>query len=138
MDGTLEPAGRERSVRVIAGADMNKLVVLVLADTETKGDLGRVVNALQTVREFKEAGDEVRLVFDGAATRWIGELGAAEHKYHELFESVKDRGGACSYCARAFGVAAAVERHGVTLLAEFDGHPSLRRAVSEGYQVISF
>lgn len=117
---------------------MNKVLVLVLADTETTEALGRVVNALQTAKEFKDAGDELRLVFDGAGTRWIGELGAPEHKYHALFESVKDRAGACSYCAGAFGVKAAVEKYGVSLLDEFDGHPSLRRAVSDGYQVISF
>lgn len=117
---------------------MNKVLVLVLADTETKEALGRVVNALQTAKEFKDGGDELRLVFDGAGTRWIGELGAPEHKYHALFESVKDRAGACSYCAGAFGVKSAVERYDVSLLDEFDGHPSLRRAVSDGYQVISF
>ena len=117
---------------------MTKVLVLVLADVETTGDLGRVVNPLQTTREFKDAGDDTRLVFDGAGTRWIGELGSAEHRYHRLFESVKDRAGACSYCAHAFGVKAAVEQHGVTLLAEFDGHPSLRTAVSDGYQVITF
>ena len=117
---------------------MNKVLVLVLADVDTKGDLGRVVNALQTTKEFKEAGDKVRLVFDGAGTRWIGELGSAEHKYHRLFESVKDRAGACSYCAGAFGVKTAVEQQHVSLLDEFDGHPSLRTAVTDGYQVISF
>lgn len=117
---------------------MNKIVVLVLADVETRGDLGRVVNALETTKEFNEAGDEIRLVFDGAGTRWIGELGSAEHKYHALFESVKSRASACSYCARAYGVRTAVEQQRVTLLDEFDGHPSLRQAVSDGYQVISF
>ncbi len=117
---------------------MNKVVVLVLADIDTTGDLGRVVNALQTAKEFKQAGDDVRLVFDGAGTRWIGELGSADHKYHALFESVKDRAGACSYCARAFGVQAAVEQQQINLLDQFDGHPSLRRAVTDGYQVISF
>jgi hypothetical protein len=116
---------------------MNKVLVLVLADIDTKGDLGRVVNAMQTTKEFKEAGDEIRLVFDGAGTRWIGALGSTEHKYHALFASVKDRAGACSYCARAFGVKSAVEQQAVTLLEEFDGHPSLRRAVSDGYHVIS-
>jgi hypothetical protein len=55
-----------------------------------------------------------------------------------LFESVKDRAGACSYCARAFGVKAAVEEQQVMLLDEFDGHPSLRTAVNDGYHVISF
>lgn len=117
---------------------MNKGFVLVLADTETKEALGRVVNAMQTAKEFKDAGDEVRVVFDGAGTRWIGELGSSAHKYHGLFASLKDRAGACSYCAAAIGVKSAVEQQEVTLLDEFDGHPSLRRAVSEGYQVITF
>lgn len=117
---------------------MNKVLVLVLADIDTKGDLGRVVNAMQTAKEFKEAGDEIRLVFDGAGTRWIGELGSTGHKYHALFESVKDRTGVCGYCSRAFGVKSAVEQQAVTLLEEFDGHPSLRKAVADGYQVITF
>ncbi len=95
---------------------MNKVFVLVLADTETKGDLGRVVNAMQTAKEFKDAGDDVRLVFDGAGTRWIGELGSVGHKYHALFESVKGQAGACSYCAGAFGVKPAVEQQAVALL----------------------
>jgi len=91
---------------------MNKVFVLVLADIETKEALGRVVNAMQTAKEFKDAGDEVRLVFDGAGTRWIGELGSSGHKYHGLFASLKDRAGACSYCAAAFGVKSAVEPGG--------------------------
>ena len=117
---------------------MHKALVVVLADTETTGDLGRVVNALETAKEFKEAGDEVRLVFDGAGTRWIGELGSAQHRYHGLFESVRDRAVACSYCAKGFGVQAAVEAQRVALLDEFDGHPSLRRAVMDGFTVITF
>ena len=48
---------------------MNQLTrysFLVLADIDTKGDLGRVVNAMQTTKKFKDARDEIRLVFDGA------------------------------------------------------------------------
>lgn len=67
----------------------------------------------------------IRLVFDGAGTRWIGELASAGHKYHSLFESVKDLAGACSYCAQALGVKPAIEQEAVALLDEFDGHPSL-------------
>ena len=36
---------------------MVRIGVVVIADTETHGDLGRVVNALLTVREAREAGD---------------------------------------------------------------------------------
>lgn len=47
-----------------------KAAILVLADVESHGDLGRVVNAMIAAQEFKEAGDDVQLVFDGAGTQW--------------------------------------------------------------------
>lgn len=118
---------------------MNKVAILVLADTETHGDLGRAVNALEVAKEFKEAGDEVALIFDGAGTKWVAELSNPEHRRHALFASLRDVvHGACAFCSAAFGVKDAVLSAGVTLLDEFEQHPSLRRLVSQGYQVITF
>lgn len=117
---------------------MSKAAVLVFADTETHGDLGRVVNALTTVKEFKDAGDEVTLIFDSAGTKWVAELVRRDHRLHGLFESLKDKvGGACNYCAKAFGVRQAIEASGVPLLAEYSDHPSIRKLVAEGYEVIT-
>ena len=59
---------------------MPKAAIIVLADTETHGDLGRVVNALEAVKELKEAGDEVKLIFDGAGTQWIPKLSEKAHR----------------------------------------------------------
>lgn len=59
---------------------MSKAAILVLADTETHADLGRVVNALVATKEFKDAGDDVRLIFDGAGTQWPGVLSDPEHQ----------------------------------------------------------
>jgi hypothetical protein len=42
------------------------------------------------------------------------------------------------YCAKAFGVRSAVEKSGVALLDEYQQHPSLRRRVEEGFEVITF
>jgi hypothetical protein len=53
---------------------MNPVAILVLADTQTHGDLGRVVNAMMVAKELKEGGDDVQLNFDGAGTQWPGEL----------------------------------------------------------------
>lgn len=118
---------------------MAKAAVVVLADTETHGDLARAVNALETAKEFQEAGDEVSVIFDGAGTRWVGELAKPDHRAHRLYESVKPTvRGACAYCAQAFGVKDAVQDAGVTLLDEHDRHPSLRRFVTDGYEVITF
>jgi hypothetical protein len=49
---------------------MDTAGTVVLADTETHGELGRLVNALSTTDEFKEHGDEVTIIFDGAGVRW--------------------------------------------------------------------
>jgi hypothetical protein len=118
---------------------MTRAAIVLLADTETKEGLGRMSNALTSVREFKEEGQEVSLIFDGAGTKWIGELSDSDHKYNRHFESVKDDiHGACAYCARAFGVKDEVQESGVELLGEFEGHPSLAKLVGQGYQVITF
>jgi hypothetical protein len=53
---------------------MAKVGIVLLADVETQGDKGRAFNALTTAREFKEAGDEVVLLFEGAGTKWVREL----------------------------------------------------------------
>ncbi len=118
---------------------VEKVAIVVLADTETHEALGRVVNALEAVKEFKEARDEVRLIFDGAGVKWVTELSRPEHKLRALFAAVKDKvAGVCEYCAGAFGVKEGVQACQVSLLSEYDRHPSFRKLVSEGYQVITF
>jgi hypothetical protein len=118
---------------------MSKAAAVVFADTESHGDLARAVNALETVKEFQEAGDDVVLIFDGAGTRWIGEFAKTENRSHRLYQAVKGSiAGACSLCAAAFGAKAAIEAEGIQLLDEFERHPSLRRLVKSGYEVITF
>jgi hypothetical protein len=122
----------ERRRRVSSAA------IVVLADTETKEDLGRVVNAMITAKEFKEAGDDVAIVFDGAGTKWIPELSDG-HRYSDLFGAVRDKvAGACEYCSKAYGVLEGVEQAGVELLGEYEHHPSLHGYASQGYQVVTF
>lgn len=46
--------------------------------------------------------------------------------------------GACSYCAGAYGIKDQVERIGVELLNEYEGHPSVGSLVNDGYAVVTF
>ncbi len=118
---------------------MNKVAIIILADTETHGDLGRVVNALESAKEFKEANDDVQVIFDGAGTQWVAQFANPDHRLAGMYNSIADKvTGVCSYCAHAFHVKDEVKASGAKLLAEFEGHPSLRKLVSEGYQVITF
>ncbi len=91
-------------------------------------------------RQGAEGGnDDVRIVFDGAGTAWVPELAKKDHKAHGLYAAVGDRiAGVCAYCAGAFGVKDAVIAQGVQLAGEYEGHPSVRRLVHEGFQVITF
>ncbi len=116
-----------------------KVALVVLADNETHEGLGRVVNAMVATKEMKEAGDEVRLIFDGGGTVWPGELTKEDHQAHQLWEQVHDAvHGACSYCADAFDATKGVEEAGVRLLDEYKRHPSFRSLLADGYQVITF
>ncbi|KCZ70497.1 hypothetical protein ANME2D_02517 [Candidatus Methanoperedens nitroreducens] len=119
---------------------MIKVAVVVLADTETYGDMARVHNALEAAKEFKEAKDDFRLIFDGAGTKWINELSKPEHKLHELFESVMDKKftGVCSFCSDFFGATESTQAAGIPLMSEFEEHPSFRKLISQGYQIITF
>ena len=118
---------------------MAKIAVVVLADIETHADMGRMTNALATVKEAKEQGDEVRLIFDGAGTRWIPELTGKQSKLAPLYQAVSDKvSGACAFCAAAFGVKDAIKAGGVALISEYEGHPSLRSLIADGFSVVTF
>jgi hypothetical protein len=118
---------------------MNKLAVVVLSEMEEHQDLGRVVNALQVAEEFRQAGDEVEIIFDGGGVVSAVQLADPEHRMHRAYALVEDKVvGLCRYCARAFDVYERAEELDLPFLAEFEQHPSLRSRVTDGFQVITF
>jgi len=118
---------------------MPKAAIILLSNLETHQDSGRVLNALEAAKEFKEHGDEVELIFDGAGAETAAAIADPEHDLHHLFSKVENVvGGVCKYCARAFDVEEKVEELGLPLSAEYDQHPSLRERMLEGYQIITF
>ena len=115
-----------------------KVAILVLAGTENYEGVGRVVNAMIAVKEYKEAGDDVKLILDGEGTRWVKKFSNPDQPYRELYEEVKDKVSVCAYCAGAFNVAKNVEEQKLPLADEFEGHPSIRNLIKDGYHVITF
>ena len=106
--------------------------------------LGRVFNGLAAAYDFKQAGDEVSVVFQGTGTRWIGELTKKDHPAHELFEAVKDQvAGVSCGCADVFGGAEDAQKSGFDLIKNnpipgTSGLNSFRKAVAEGSTVLTF
>jgi hypothetical protein len=104
---------------------MEKAAIVILADPESKEGSGRVANALTSAKEFKEENYEVNFVFDGAATKWVGDLFDPDHRHNGHFGSVKDEiEGACDYCAKALGIKEDVQASGLELMGNSRGSPA--------------
>ncbi len=123
-----------------------KAAIIILSDPKSGSEeaLGRVFNALAAAYDFKQHGDEVTVLFQGAGTRWVGELGKAEHPAHALFEEIQDKvAGVSCGCAEVFGATEEAEKSGFDLIKDnpvpgTSGLPSLKRLVDEGYSVLTF
>lgn len=123
-----------------------KAAVVILSDPKPGSEeaLGRLFNALAAAYDFKQRGDEVTVLFQGAGTRWAGELVKQDHPAYGLFAAVKDKvAGASCGCADVFGAQEGVAACGLDLIADnavphTSGVASLARLTAEGYNVLTF
>lgn len=123
-----------------------KTAIIVLSDPGSSTDeaLGRVFNAMAAAYDFKRHGGEVKLLFQGAATRWPEQLSDVDHPAHELFRAVSDTiVGASHACAVVFGADEGVGASGLELLSDnavpgTNGLPSLRALADAGFDVLTF
>ena len=54
-------------------------------------------------------------------------------------KAVKDKvAGVCEYCANAFDVTDEIKQANLPIAGDYQGHPSFRQLVSDGYQIITF
>ncbi len=89
--------------------------------------------------EFKEAGDDVQIIFDGGGTVAAVTVADPTHKLHGLYAAVEDKVAVvCRYSARAFEVYEKAEALTLPMLAEYRQHPSIRTRVADGYSVLIF
>jgi len=70
---------------------MNKVALVVFAESESHSDLARVVNALEVAKEFKEGGDEIELIFDGGGVTSAVAFADPENKRHRMYAAVQDK-----------------------------------------------
>ncbi|MBI2061915.1 MAG: DsrE family protein [Nitrospirae bacterium] len=102
--------------------------------------MARAVHALLYAKELKLKGHEVVLVFDGAGTEWAEAWKQPDHKLHAKYEELRQMGiveELCDFCSGAFKVKDGLKQMSVdTLVSEFEGHPSLAKWISRGYEVL--
>lgn len=121
---------------------MEKTAIVILSDPtgDSEEALGRVFNALAAAYDFKKAGEAVKILFQGAGTRWPAHLQKEAHPVHALYKAVEDTiEGVSSGCATVFDA----NPSGLDLIADnpvpgTSGLPSFRNLQQEGYTVITF
>jgi hypothetical protein len=125
--------------RFCSTAKSKKVAIVLQADTDRHEGLARALHALLYSKELKEGGYDVALIFDGAGTGWAEKMQDPANKLNSLFVSLKSAGVTevvCDFCAGAFKVKDKIKGSGLPLVAEYQGHPSLKKWIDQGYQVI--
>jgi hypothetical protein len=117
---------------------MARIAIIIYAGTETKADRGRLFNGLEAAAALsKQINDEVRLVFDGAGTKWIPKLEDPSHEFHSVYREVSNIA-ACEGCVHNHNVGDAVEDSGVTILRSKDDHASVISLIHDEYDILTF
>jgi hypothetical protein len=105
------------------------------------GDPMCFIHVLLNALDMQARGDECRIVVEGSATRLIPELAGREHPLNKLWEKTKSAGlveGVCRACSQKMGTLDAARQQGLALLDDMNGHPSMARFRSDGYEIITF
>jgi hypothetical protein len=120
---------------------MSKIAIILHAEPGTHDALGRALHALLYAKELHEAGNHIQLIFDGGGTLWIEEFKKPDNKLAPLYQTLKSHGiitGVCDFCIDAFeGDKELVENEELPLVSDYNGHPSVAKLVSDGYQIIT-
>lgn len=117
----------------------NKIAVFIYEST--KGDLSRTFRGLSTANEFIQAGDDVKVIFDGSGVESIATILDSTHPLHGLYNSIKlNIEGACGFCsiAPSHNVKAKLDEAGIKLLTDNNGEASVRKYVNAGYSILNF
>ena len=119
-----------------------KTALIILSDPKagTDDSNGKLFNALAAAYDFKQAGEEVSILFQGAGTRWPEVLKNPENSFHALFNAVEDKvqGVSCG-CADAFGAnPSGYDLVTTNAVPGTTGLPSFVKLQQDGYQIITF
>jgi len=121
---------------------MSKTAIIILSDPKMGSDeaTSRLLNGLAAAYDFKQAGEEVKILFHGTGTRWPKVLQDESHFGNNIYEQVKDKiEGVSAACTAVWGADPA----GHDLISGNDipgtpGLPSIVKLQKDGYQVLTF
>lgn len=121
---------------------MSKKAIVLLSDPKqgTEESIGRLFNALGTAWEYKQAGKEVKIIFQGTGTRWPEVLENENHPAYKLYNELTDViEGASAACSQVWGA----KPKGLDLIKNNPlpgtiGSSSFLKLEEEGFSILTF
>lgn len=105
------------------------------------GELTCFAHVMLYALDLDKKGHEVRVVIEGAATSLITQLAIPETPFASLYSQLRGKGlltCICKACSQNMGTLGAAEKQGLNIVGDMQGHPSIERFLSDGFQIISF
>ncbi len=121
---------------------MSKTAIIIMSDPKSGNEesIGKALNGLVAAHDADQAGNQVKIIFQGTGTRWPSILEKEDHMAHKLYKKVeKNIVGASASCSDLWNA----EPSGVDLLKGNPlpnevGLPSIGQLQSEGFGVVVF
>ncbi len=106
-----------------------------------RGDPLCFIHALLNSIDLNERGREGIIVLEGESVTLVAQMAKSGHFLNTLYEKAKSLdliSGACKACATKLNAIDAIQEHGIPLIGEMSGHPSMGEFMDKGYTVITF
>ena len=103
-----------------------------------KGEEMCFIHVLLNALDLKDAGNEVKIIFEGASVKLPAVF---EEKEQALYLKAKEQGliaGVCEACAKTLGSYDDVKKTGLPFLNDMNGHAGMRPFIEKGYTIITF
>jgi hypothetical protein len=105
------------------------------------GEMMCFAHALLHAKDLQQNGYDVKLIIEGTATKQIVHLADSSQPFSTLYAEIKKLGlidCVCNACAAVTGSLEEAQRQNLPLCGEMNGHPSMRRYLQEGYEIVVF
>ena len=99
------------------------------------------VHVLLNALDMHEHGYDVKIIIEGTATKLVQELADENKPFANLYRKVMDLDlidCVCKACANKTGALSAANEQNLPLCDEVFGHPSMRKYLDSGFEVITF
>lgn len=121
---------------------MSKTAIIIFSDPKggTDESVSRLLNGLAAAYDYKEAGEDVKIIFQGTGARWPELLQKEDHMAHKLYKILEENiEGISSACASLWGA----NPSGLDLIANnplpnTPGLSSFVQLQKDGYHILTF